>query len=203
MTISYPLTMPTAPGPKRVEFQAVNSIGIVRSPYTYRRQVQNFKAGAWGAVITLPELEQDTAAEWTAFLVALRGGYGTFYLGDPMRKTPRGTALGAPLVKGANQLGTVLEIDGAAPSITNWLRKDDKIQVANRMHMVLNDADSDGSGNVTLDIWPEILISPPDNDPITTNEPKGVFCLAQNLVPICSADESKTYEVSFTAVEAL
>jgi len=202
MTISYPLSWPTTPGPKRVEFASTQQVGLARSPFTLQAQVQEYQGDMWTATVTLPVMQRESAEEWHAFLLSLHGVRGTFYLYDPLGREPRGIATGSPLVKGGSQSGYTLATEGWSVSTTNVLKKGDWIQIGSYLYKVVNDHSSDGSGEATLDIWPSLRVSPADNDAIITSNAKGVFRLAENVNPIQAADELQVYEVSFSAVEA-
>jgi hypothetical protein len=138
----------------------------------------------WQADITLPTMKRSDAEQWVSWLISLRGQLGTFLLGDFVGGTARGTPTGTPLVNGASQSGGELVIDGATPDVTGWLKAGDYIQLGSagtsRLHKVLQDVNSDGSGNVTLDIWPHLRSSPADNATVIISNPKGIFRLASN-----------------------
>jgi hypothetical protein len=70
-----------------------------------------------------------------------------------------------------------------------------------RLYMVLSDADTNGSGQVTLDIWPNLRSAPSNNDPITVVNPEGVFRLANN--PSWTVGEAMNFGVSFVAMEVV
>ena len=137
-----------------------------------------------------------------SFILALMGQKGTFLLGDPLAKIPRGLASGNPLVNGANQIGNTLITDGWTASISGILLAGDYIQINNRLYKVLQDVTSDGSGNATLEIWPRLAASPADNEYIVTYDCKGVFRLAENVTPIYEANEERFYSINFSAIEA-
>lgn len=78
---------------------------------------------------------------------------------------------GTPLVDGASQTGTTLDIKGASNSITGWAKKGDIIQIAGiysvdpvthrstgilSQQVVTADANSSGTGTVSLSIFPGI-----------------------------------------------
>ena len=126
-------------------------------------------------------------------------------IGDPDGQTARGVATGTPLVKGASQLGNSLITDGWTPSITNILRAHDYIQLSSglttNLHVNLNDVNSDGAGDATLDIWPDLRISPLDNDPIIVTSAKGIFRLLSNEFAN-QINTIKHHTVQFSAIEA-
>ena len=158
MAISYPLTLPSHTGIRSIEFRAVNTVGVSQSPFTYSQQVVAHSGQRWEVDISLPAMKRADAEQWVAWLVSLRGQLGTFTLGDPIGATPRGSAGGTPVVNGASQTGGTLVIDGCTADQTGWLKAGDYIQLGSAgtatLHKVLQDANSDSSGNVTLDIWP-------------------------------------------------
>lgn len=209
MAITYPLSLPTVAGIAQIRISARNAVAVSSSPFTYKQQVMQHQGARWEAEITLPPTQRADAEEWIAFLFALQGQYGTFLLGDPLGATPRGSAAttpGTPLVNGASQTGSTLAIDGLPISATNYLRAGDYIQLgsssSSRLHKVLENASSNGSGEATLSIWPPLRESPSDNATVTVSNTKGVFRLATPDASF-SINEASFYGVTFTAFEAL
>lgn len=207
--ISFPLSLPSplvngvAVAPRRVSFRAMEAIAITQSPFTYLTQVQSYDADMWIAEVVLPPMERDAAEEWNAFLLTLQGQKGTFLLGDPLGGTPRGVATGTPLVKDGGQTGRVLTTKGWTPDVTNILRKGDWIGIGQRGYKLLRDVDSDSSGDAILDIFPKLREVPPQNEPIITSNVKVLMRLSSSTRDVWSADETRTYAISFSAIEAL
>jgi hypothetical protein len=206
--ITYPLSLPTNHGLARVVFRARTVVGLSRSPFTGSQQVYQWPGVWWEAECTLPQMIRADADVWTSFLVSLRGLAGTFLLWDPAAKTPRGTVPGAPVVNGANQTGIQLLTRGWTASQTGILLPGDYIQVGpsasvanRRLYKVLTQANSDGSGNATLDIFPRLRESPGDGDTITTTNCQGTFRLADNQMQ-WDVDAAKIYGIGFKAIEA-
>lgn len=206
MAISYPLTLPSHTGIRSIEFRAVNTVGVSQSPFTYSQQVVAHSGQRWEVDISLPAMKRADAEQWVAWLVSLRGQLGTFTLGDPIGATPRGSAGGTPVVNGASQTGGTLVIDGCTADQTGWLKAGDYIQLGSgttaTLHKVLQDANSDGSGNVTLDIWPYIRNSPADNSTVVTSNAVGNFRLSGNQ-QAWSVNEASFYGLTFGAVEVI
>ena len=96
----------------------------------------------------------------------------TFDIDQQLNLTPLGSTGGSPLVKGASQTGTSINIDAATASQTPWIKGGDIVTFAGLtlVYKITADANSDGSGNVTLPIVPAIFSgnSPADNAPVTT-----------------------------------
>lgn len=205
--ISYPLSLPVATKAiQSIEIRAVNAVAYARSPFTFAGQAFAYSGQMWTADVTLKPMKRADAEQWVAWLLSLRGQLGTFLMGDPMGATARGVATGTPLVNGASQTGGSLVLDGATNSTSGWLKAGDYIQLGSgstaRLHKVLADANSDSSGNVTLDIWPHIRVAPADNATVTVSNAKGLFRLSSNDQGF-SINESAIYGMTFAAMEAV
>jgi len=148
------------------------------------------------------------AASVKAFLADLQGQYGTFLYGDPdyLAVGARGSLGGTPLVNGAGQTGNTLAIDGASLSVTNWIRKGDYFQLGTgtsaRLYMITEDANSNGSGEVTLTFQPALRSSPADNQAVTITGAKGLMRLASNTAE-WSSNYRPIYGVRISYVEAI
>lgn len=210
MAITYPLALPTTTGIANITLTARNTVGITTSPFTLKQQVQKHAGQRWEAAVTLPPLDRAEAEEWISFLLKLNGSFGTFLLGDPNGASPRGAITGYAsdilLVNGASQTGNSLAIDGATASITNYFRAGDYLQLGgastSELYKILNDVDTNASGELTVDIWPNLRSSPVDNANITGGNTVGLFRLANNQTDF-NIDQASIYGLSFRAVEAL
>ena len=205
MAVSFPLDLPAgAPVSSRITARSV--VAVSKSPFTGEQQTYVHPGQWWEAEFSLPPMLREKAEAWLAFLVKLNGQEGTFLMGDPDAKTPRGAAGGTPLVNGASQTGNELATKGWTTSITGILKVGDYIQLGtgalSRLHKVLDDADSDGAGNATLNLWPNLRYSPLDNDPLVVNAARSVFRLKDNDRG-WDSDKFRRYSISFSAVEAL
>ena len=206
MPISFPLSLPTTAGIMRVRLVANDVVGVSQSPFTAVQQVYRYSGQFWEADITLPPMKRADAEYWISFLLKLNGPYGTFLMGDPNGATARGVATGTPLVNGAGQTGNELVTDGWTTSTTGILKAGDYIQLGtgatSRLYKVLDDVNSDGSGNATLTVWPDLRSAPADNAAITVSNTKTTFRLnsAQTSWDI---NEATIYGLTFGAREAL
>lgn len=201
MAISYPLSLPST-DIAQVRLVANSMVGISQSPFTAVQQVYKYTGQYWEADISLPPMKRAVAEYWISFLLKLNGSYGTFLLGDPNGATPRGVATGTPLVNGANQTGSDLITDGWTTSTTGILKAGDYIQIGNYLHKVLDDVNSDSSGNATLTLFPDLRTSPADNATITVNSAKGLFRLSSGQTS-WDINEASIYGITFAAREAL
>lgn len=205
MTIIFPLTMPATPGFRDSRFGLARTIAAFESPYTGAQQTLERASARWFAQYTLPPMRRAEAARWVAFLVGLRGRVGTFKGFDPDARTPQGVATGTPRVKGAGQTGGVLATDGWTPATAGILKAGDYIAIgapSQRLHMVIDDADSDGAGNATVAIEPALRETPDDDAAITTNAPYGIFRLAHDEVG-WDADHVGRFGLTFAVAEVL
>lgn len=209
MAISYPLSTPTNKTIAEIRLIARNVVGVSTSPFTLKQQTYQFSGQRWEADIQLPAMQRDNAEEWVAFLMSLYGQKGTFLLGDPLGATAQGsasTAAGTPVVNGASQTGGTLAIDGLPASATNYLKAGDYIQLGtgatSQLYKVLTDASSNGSGEATLDIWPNLRSSPADDATVVVSNAKGVFRLNDNATS-WDINRMALYGIAFGAVESL
>lgn len=130
----------------------------------------------WRCQMTFRNLKSDDKQTLKAFLAKLNGQQHRFTLRDHAQ-IQRGAFGGTPLVAGASQTGTSLNIDGCSTGITNWIREGDHFEVNGDLKMATADVNSDGGGLATLTFVPRILTAPADNAAITTTNPTGVFML--------------------------
>lgn len=206
MAITYPLSLPTNKGIARIRLTANDVVGVSQSPFSAAQQVYKYTGQFWEAEVSLPPMKRADAEYWISFLLKLNGPYGTFLLGDPNGGTARGTATGTPLVNGGSQTGNELITDGWSVGVTGILKAGDYIQLGTgssaRLHKVLDDVNSDGSGNATLTLWPDLRSAPADNAPITVSNAKGLFRLTSNAQSF-NIDEATFYGITFAAREAL
>lgn len=209
MAESYPLDFPTTVGIARVRMTARSVVGIASSPFTFSQQVYRHQGERFEADITLPAMNRAEAEDFNAFRLRLRGSFGTFLFGDPAAATPRGSAAstpGTPVVNGESQTGDSLAIDGLPASATGYLKAGDYIQLgsgaASQLYKVLEDVNSNASGEATLNIYPALRSSPSDGATVIVSNAKGVFRLASSDMA-WDVNEALIYGITLAAVEAL
>lgn len=209
MAITYPLSLPSVSGISSVNFIARSSTGVTSSPFTFQTQVFQNQGKRFEADVTLAVMKREDAEQWNSFFLKLYGQFGTFLLGDPNASTPRGTAsssAGTPVVNGASQTGNSLNIDGVPASQTGYLKAGDYIQLGtgtnSRLYKVLDDADSNASGEVSLTIYPDLRTSPDDDATVVVSNAKGTFRLNSSAHQWTIRQDS-FYSMTFGAIEAL
>lgn len=207
--ITFPLELPApvqagnAVSPRRVVFRSMNATVATQSSFTYKSQIQSLNADMWIVDITFPPMERDAAEELIAFLLTLQGQKGTFLIGDPLGRLPRGVATGTPLVRDSNQTGRILTTQGWTPDTADILKAGDWIGIGQRGYKVLRNVDSNSAGEATLDIYPMLRETPAAGDPILTEDVKILMRLNSSAYDVWNADETRTYGLSFSAQEAL
>lgn len=182
MSISYPLTIPVPIRTFSLGYHSV--VGVTIAPHSLKSKKFQQDGAVWMLSLTFHSMSAnpgETGSEnprlLQRFLVALDGGIGSFMFGDPGFVAPAGVGTGTPLVNGAGQSGYSLNVKGATTSTTNWLKAGDRLQIGTDYYMNMNDVNSDGSGNCTLEIRPPLRSAYANNTPIILMNPKGKFRL--------------------------
>ncbi len=196
MAITYPLALPTHTGIASIELRAVNSVAYSQSPFSFKGQSHAYSGEMWQADVSLPPMKRDDAERWIAFLMSLRGQYGTFLLGDPN---------GASLQ--SSSAPTSVSVTGSAGSrsvtvsMTGTLKAGDYFSLGTgddqRLYKVLVDKTNSG----TLEIWPALRASASSASADLTT-PQGRFRLSTNEQN-WSINEASFYGITFGAMEAL
>lgn len=190
MAVSYPLASPLQFGFASATFGPTANSARAKHPWTLADVVQVFDGRMWqGQLNFMPQTYLEARA-LTSWLTSLDGQKGTFLLGDPAGATPQGSAAttpGTPVVNGGSQSGSALAIAGLPASATGYLEAGDYLSLGSgasaRLYKVLEQVDSDGSGEATVTIWPPLRSSPSDSDPVTVSNAQGVFAAAVDFLP--------------------
>lgn len=179
MAVTYPITLPSTPAPRAVSMKAVSFSSMTRSPWSGAQQVQLNNGMVWAARLDYPPMSEVQARAWIGCLMQLNGRYGTLLFGSPNWQTPQGTWAGAPVVDGAGQAGQLLALRDFTAGATG--KAGDYFQIGTgadaRLYMATADFTADGSGDVTIDIWPRLRGAPIDGAALVTSSPQGVFRL--------------------------
>lgn len=168
---------------KSFQWTSLDIVGESSSPFTGSAEYQEHPGKLWTGQFTWRFYTEEEARAYDVFLRSLRGKVNTFLLRHPLATT-RGVATGTPVINGTGQTGMSLATSGWTPSTTNILRAGDYIsfdQVSiTRLYQVIEDVDSDASGEATLSIWPNLRVATVDATAITTTDAVGTFRLANN-----------------------
>ena len=166
--------------PNSSSFELVTNTKTFRSPITNAVQTANRQGSLWKVGMSFNNLSGNDRSEMQAFLAKLNGQEHRFALYDHSY-TRRGAGTGTLNVNGANQGGSSLVCITTGFSITGYLKAGDYISFNNELHMVTDDANSDGAGAITLKIAPPIRKPTINNQSIDyTGTVNGVFMLSSN-----------------------
>ena len=204
-TPSYPLTLPTITGIKQQTFGLQRAVSVTMSPFTYQEQVYQHEGERWSGLYTLPPMLKNHAAIWISFLIKLRGRRGTFKAGDQDRKTIQGATVGTVLVNGAGQTGNSINVDGVGATVTGAFKAGDYITIQDRLYMVTDDANSNGSGEATLYIEPALrsgILAIADDATVLYTNTTALMRLDSNEQN-WDTDHISKYGISFSFSEAL
>tara|TARA_R100001443_G_scaffold84534_4_gene91144 strand:- start:5173 stop:5799 length:627 start_codon:yes stop_codon:yes gene_type:complete len=204
-TPSYPLTLPTATGVITQNFSLTRAVAVTTSPFTFQTQVHQHQGEFWRTVISLPPMLRANANIWLSFLLQLRGRRGTFKIGDQDAKTITGVATGTIRVNGASQTGNQVALDGFANSTNNVFKAGDYIQIGSYLYMVIEDVNSNGSGEANVKIEPALrstIETINDDTTVVYSNTTTLMRLDTNELG-WQTDKVSKYGISFSASEAL
>ena len=194
MSITYPLSTPTSIGIAEITLRARNAVAISESPFSFNQQIVRHAGQRWEADVSLPPVRKDLLAPWLSMLIALRGQFGTFLLGDPDFTEPQGTATSATVSGTAGS-------ETLTFTMTGTLLAGDYIQVGSGSSARLYRLLEDRSGNGTAEVWPALRATYSSASATLTN-PRGVFRLAAPATE-WSINNNNAYGISFSAVEVI
>ncbi|HBC8488016.1 TPA: hypothetical protein KE181_002713 [Escherichia coli] len=171
------LTWPEELRPSEMEWYLVSNAVEFTSPFNGASQTVSYPGSRWEATLTFSNLNDWQSRKLESTLAKLDGKAGRIMLQDFGRwgRPP----MGSPVVNGANNTGTTLSTKGWTPD-RKVLWEGDYIAVNNELKLITEDAWSDSSGNVILNIAPMLRSIPPNGAKIETQKPQGSFRLAEN-----------------------
>jgi hypothetical protein len=196
------LSVPLVPGQRQVDWSMVNVAGAVTNPFTGKQQVQNWQAGWWEAVVTMPPMQRTEAASWYAFMAQCSGTSAVFLFGDGLGVNPQGTGAGNAVTDGSFQQAYNLTTKGWSANQFALLSPGDWVQIGNRLYQCMDQVSSDGSGNASFAIWPQLREQPANGTPINVRNAQGLFRMKNNVQRF-SASYMRTYGLSFEIREAI
>lgn len=202
---SYPLDFPPSLVVNGLSITPRDAVSRSESQFALDDQVYDWGGEMWTLQGSLPLLTREQSAAMRAFILKLKGKYGTFLYPLQDGAEPLGTwdTVGGVLVDGAGQTGHTLNVKGLTPSQIGACRAADYINLGTgagtRLHMLVEDADSDGAGKATLSIWPAHRSSPAADAAVITQNCKGHFRLPKNYG--WDIDVNRHYLMEFGAME--
>lgn len=143
------------------------------SIFNRRSQIVRLAGGTadrWTGSIVTPLLSPAQNRELFGFLTAV-GPYGDFDL-PYVDHVPPASGITGALVLGSGQSGRFLTVDALPASTVGVIRQGDHFQVGTEFKRVIATATSSASGSATIEFWPELRVSPADNEAINFITPK-------------------------------
>lgn len=209
-SLVYPLSFPSVGHITTSRFGLRRKMSETESPFSGATQVHDYGYAKWVAQITLAPMKREHAAEWCAFLVNLRGRFGTFLMGDPDYYEARGTVGGSSTVL-TNHLGTSagltineIKIAYTGSQGTFPLKAGDYISTGSglttRMYMVRQDA-TKSSGVITANIEPYVKTPISNGSIIEYQNPKALFRMDSDEA-VWDTDHVSKYGFTFSCTEA-
>lgn len=197
--------------PNYVVMELVGNTAIYSSALTGAAQTVDRGGFHWSLAYTFTALRNDDRADLLGTIVGLRSQANRLRI--PVYDNPkRGAYGGTPLVAGASQTGSSIDLDGCSVSVTNWIRKGDYFSIdvngEHELKMASDDASSDATGAITIPFEPRLRASPLDNAAVfvedgVLSKPNGIFVLGEPNLQWSSRPGSpnKTTAVTITATE--
>lgn len=177
-TYSYPTL---SRSPNSMVVRLVSNTDSFRSPTTGAIQTVDRGGEHLAISVTYNSLETADRALLIGFLAKLNGQQHRVTL-PFFGVDNQGAFGGTPVVNGASQTGTTLDIRGGTDGVTGWIKAGDFFSFNSELKICTADANtssaSPGGGTATISFSPRIRTSPSDGDSILTTAPTGVFMLA-------------------------
>ena len=169
--------------PNTSDLKIVSNVRAFVSPLTGYTQTASRQGTRWEMAHGFTSLEGQERAIMKAFTARMNGNVHRALIYDHSYHGARGALGGTPLVDGAAQTGETLDIKGMSNNVTGIFKAGDYFSFLNangnyELKMILTDANSNGTGLVTVTFSPEIHHSPADEATIVTTNPAGTFMLA-------------------------
>lgn len=209
MALSFPLAWPSGIVPASISFIPRSTVGRQMAPLSPAHTVYAWSREWWEADIALPPLLQvaDYEAVISGLLLPLNGQEGTFTMGpaDVAGYAGQRGTIDTPEFSGAHAAGVKtlsVKNGGAAKTykVGDWWQFGTGSSA--RLHRVVKDGTTDGSGDGTVEIWPATRAAYANGDDIVTTSPVGLWCLASNSRQ-WDIGRAKAFGVRFACVEAL
>lgn len=152
-------------------------------PWVGDQEVIDLGPGNHTLTIDVPLTYGAEARAWSALIARLRGPVGTYWIPAPPKQVQTRNA-GAVVLDGAGQGGITIRLRGMVKDSFAALEESVFIEIAGRLHEVLDDvvSDSEGAGEVSL--FPAVSTRDlPDGQAVEWREPKGEFALPAQSPP--------------------
>lgn len=210
MAITFPRSLPNLDDIVQINTKHKTVVGVFEGLFSGIQKVQKHPFQRWEVEYTIIPLNRSDMDEWWSWVISMNGREKTFYGVLQAPNEIKGTAKNSsnPQLNGvhAARVGS-LSIDTAPAGAATYLRRGDYIQIGtgseSRLHMVLEDVSTSGSGEATFDIWPDLQTGYADNSTVTVSDPKGVFRMMNNEHEIIQDASNTRKGLRFSAVAVI
>lgn len=163
--------------PQRFRMQVMANERVFTGYYSGQSQAVDLLGEFWTAQITLPARRSDAlGAQREAFFERLHGRANTLQLWNLKRPAPRGTMRGSPTISGAvAQLASTINVQ---TTVGATLLRGDLIGFGGQVSRVMADATANGSGLITLEIWPRARAAVSSGAAVSWDKPLVTFRMA-------------------------
>ena len=158
-------TFPSTPATKSVGISSKQNT-IVSTTTSGRRQARQIDGQRFGLVLQFPVMTRAEFAPIMAFIMKQRSQLESFQYVPATVSTTRGVATGVISVNGSVSAGaTSCSIDGMANSTNGVFKAGDFFRFTgqNKVYMIVEDVNSNGSGQGTLTFEPPLRANVADN----------------------------------------
>lgn len=179
-TIDWPDT--NAMRPQSVEWSAP-VLPEYQSTSIFNQATQSLVLGKayYTVKLAIGPRRRSEVPDWEALIAQFSDTRNRVRFWDWRWESPRGSAGGTPLVKGAAQTGATINTDGWPASEDGVLMPGDYVGLGTELRRVISQVDSDGSGEAAIVLDAPVRAAPADNLALTLTKPKALF--------ICTTDK--------------
>ena len=165
--MDWPLILPDG-----LTLRLITKSQMFEGPLTTKVETSSVPGDRWAGTLTYTNR---SGAEGNILKMAvrqIRGRAGRVQIPMFEQLETAGTALGTPVVDGADQTGNTLDTTGWTASQAKVLAAGDFFSVNGEVKQITADVASDGSGNATLSFVPALRTAPADSAPLTVDTPR-------------------------------
>ena len=163
------IDIPTVKTPQAVQFALAPVTPVAENDFNPGIQVDDGDE-LWRGELRYANTNYLQTRVFVNFLTKLRGPANPFWFADP-RHQQLGSWAGTPQVKGANQDGTLLVVDGVAASQVIG-EEGDRFQLGEHLYQLTSQAVSNATNEVALEFLPSLRVIPADNTPLNVVTPR-------------------------------
>jgi hypothetical protein len=155
---------------------------VYTSALTGAVQTASVPGARWMVEMEWPPMRTLNSAALEAVLMRLRGRQNRLVLWHLARAALTGVGGGTPVVNGANQTGSTINISGLPINTANWALPGDMLGIGGELKMVTAAVSSNGAGQAAVSFEPPLRVAPSNGSAIVTAAPTAKFILADDAV---------------------